>query len=99
MKELNESTSDRDSDAIFHELSRLLASHGQQHLLQYWNELNAAEQQRLASQIREVDFAAIARLSDRKSADDNWSKLASQAEPPQAFRLQDSSDLVPFSPI
>src|SRR6266699_1050014 len=99
MNTLNESTSDTEFQPAktYEELSRLLALHRQQHLLQFWNELSAAEQQRLASQVRAVYFAAITHVSVRKPADDDWSKLASQAKPPQAFRLNDSN--APFSAI
>lgn len=99
MSKLNEPMSDFgfDSAKTYEELSRLLAPHGQQHLLKFWNELNAVEQQRLALQIREVDFHAIKSLSCSKTAAADWSKLASQAEPPQAFRLHDSNP--PFSAL
>lgn len=44
------------------ELASLLAPFGQQHLLAFWDQLNAAEQQVLAEQIRDVDFALVQSL-------------------------------------
>ena len=82
----------------YEELSRLLAPHGQQHLVQFWDALNDDEQTQLASQIRAIDFAAITQLFRSMStgaAGDDWSELARRAEPPPAFRLDGRGN--PFS--
>lgn len=44
------------------ELASLLAPFGQEHLLAFWDQLNAGQQQVLAEQIRDVDFALVQRL-------------------------------------
>ncbi len=45
-----------------HELISLLEPFGQQHLLAFWDQLDAAQQQVLAEQIRDVDFALVQSL-------------------------------------
>lgn len=48
--------------ATKHELAALLAPYGQGHLLAFWDQLSATQQQELAEQIRDVDFALVQRL-------------------------------------
>ena len=44
------------------ELKNSIATAGQEHLLQYWNELDEASQQQLAGQLGDINFAELARL-------------------------------------
>ncbi len=73
-----------------------LESHGQQHLLAFWDELDQASRQSLADQIRRIDFALIDRLYRQRDGQDNVRELADRVGPPPAFRLDASKNR--FSP-
>lgn len=65
---------------------------GQEHLLACWDRLDAAQRQKLATQIAEIDLDLLARLRSRRSesvADDKaqFAALATRAESPPAIRL------------
>jgi len=62
---------------------------GQQHLLGFWDQLSPDSQQRLAEQIKAVDFAQIAELHAGDAQQPDWAGLARSAEPPPAMRLAD----------
>ena len=72
-------------------LEQKLAAAGQQHLLAFWDELAAEEQQRLAGQIEDVDFELLDRLFNRTDKEIDWGQLAARSKPPTAFRLDDDS--------
>jgi UDP-N-acetylglucosamine/UDP-N-acetylgalactosamine diphosphorylase len=65
---------------------------GQQHLVAFWNELSASEQQQLASQIEAVDFELIDSLYHGKVDQPDWVELSHRAEPPPAVRLGEASE-------
>jgi UDP-N-acetylglucosamine/UDP-N-acetylgalactosamine diphosphorylase len=82
-------------------LVQKLTPAGQQHLVQFWDELSRAEQQRLAEQIKALDFGLFARLkaqagvaaSEAEAAGDHrakWAAIAERALPPPAMRLDGS---------
>ncbi len=65
---------------------------GQEHLLAFWDRLDAAQRQKLATQIAQIDLDLLARLRVRRSesaADDKaqFAALAARAESPPAIRL------------
>ncbi|MCA9205380.1 MAG: hypothetical protein KDA59_20150, partial [Planctomycetales bacterium] len=66
-----------------------LEPHGQTHLLAFWNELNAAERERLTQQIEAIDFAELAGLVHGHDEAPDWPALAARATSPPAFRLSD----------
>ncbi len=68
-------------------LEQLLAPFGQQHLLAFWDELDDAQRQHLAADIRRVDFALLDQLVKGKQHADDWTALAARAETPPAIRL------------
>ncbi len=68
-------------------LEQHLAPFGQQHLLRFWDELSPPQREALSAQIREVDFAELARLLGGGETVMDWGALARRAEPPPAFRL------------
>lgn len=83
------------------QLLDLLRPHGQEHLLQFWDELQPAERKELAAQIQSVDLAHVGKLHEEATAKseataqakaptgDSIAELAAQAEPPPAVRLAD----------
>jgi UDP-N-acetylglucosamine/UDP-N-acetylgalactosamine diphosphorylase len=73
------------------ELSSKLSPHDQQHVLQFWDELSAAEQSRLAEQVRSIDFEQFAQIVDHHAGND-ITALARRAEGPPAIRLGSSEN-------
>ena len=70
------------------DLAASLAAAGQGHLLRFWTDLDAASRDRLAEQLRDLDFAAANRLYAEKvaggSSDDGLAAKAAAARPPAA---------------
>lgn len=73
------------------ELSRSLASHGQSHVLQFWDELDGGARSRLADQVRSLDLEQLAVVHASAAGDTDWGQVASRAQSPTAFRLQGAS--------
>jgi UDP-N-acetylglucosamine/UDP-N-acetylgalactosamine diphosphorylase len=80
-----------------------LAPIGQEHLLAFWDRLDAKEQKQLARQVLEIDPEVYRQIQvqQRSAAGTNasdkshWAELASRAESPPAMRLDGSG--VPFT--
>jgi UDP-N-acetylglucosamine/UDP-N-acetylgalactosamine diphosphorylase len=71
------------------ELAARLEPFGQEHLLQFWDQVGAAGQARLAGQIASIDLEQVAALFTRTAEEADWAALARRAEPPPAIRLAD----------
>ena len=69
------------------ELQERLAAFGQQHLLQFWDELDAPQQHALARQIEQLDLPLLGDLFSGEAAEEDWAALAERAESPPAIRL------------
>ncbi len=67
--------------------SALLSSYGQEHLLAFWDKLDAAERESLVGQIEAIDFGLIWRLYESRDCQGDIAAQAARAEPPPAFRL------------
>ena len=78
------------------ELLAHLASHGQEHLLDFWDELDDGQRVSLARQIGEIDFDLIDRLYPGKDDQSDIRELADRAAPPPAIRLNTAEN--PFTP-
>jgi UDP-N-acetylglucosamine/UDP-N-acetylgalactosamine diphosphorylase len=68
-----------------------LQPYGQEHLVQFWDQLDPLQQQRLAGQIAAVDLNQMKSLYEEEAATSDWEALARRAEPPVAMRLADRS--------
>jgi UDP-N-acetylglucosamine/UDP-N-acetylgalactosamine diphosphorylase len=68
-----------------------LAGYHQQHLVRFWDQLDAKQRERLAGEIESIDFALVDRLYRGAQAATDWHSLAARAQPPAAFRLADAS--------
>ena len=77
-------------DKLIAELNR----NNQSHLIASWDKLNTAEQNKLESQLRSIDFSQIQRLFEGHDDSPDWAALAARAEPPPSIRLNDSSSKV-----
>ena len=78
------------------QLLAILRPHGQEHLLSFWDRLDAAERESLVRQIEAIDFRLIRRLYEGRGRQRDAGKLAARAEPPPAFRLDAVGN--PFTP-
>lgn len=73
-------------------LESQLATHGQSHLLQFWDQLTEQEQTQLVSQIEQINFELVDQLLAEQACHDPWAELAERAEVPPAITLDDFSD-------
>ncbi|MAT70813.1 MAG: UDP-N-acetylglucosamine pyrophosphorylase [Planctomycetaceae bacterium] len=64
-----------------------LAPHGQEHLLAFWDELDAAGRSQLAAQIAAIDLPLIDSLYRGDVDQPDWAELSRRAAPPPAMRL------------
>lgn len=71
------------------ELESLLRPHNQLHVLQFWDELDAAGREQLAGQVRSIDFDLLDSLFRDEIDQPDWAELARQASPPPAVRLHE----------
>jgi UDP-N-acetylglucosamine/UDP-N-acetylgalactosamine diphosphorylase len=78
------------------ELLALLDPYNQQHLLAFWDQLDATQQAALSAQIRAIDFDLIRTLYQRRDARDDLRPLIDRAAPLPAFRLDATQNL--FTP-
>lgn len=69
-----------------------LSPFGQEHLVEFWEELADAQRQHLAAQIEKIDLELIDSLARGKVDQPDWVELARRAEPPPAVRLGEASD-------
>lgn len=73
--------------AMKHELLTLLKPFGQEHLLAFWEELDAASRERFAEQLRAVDFARIRDMYAERDRPAESVALADRAQDPPAYRF------------
>ncbi len=78
-------------------LLAILRHHGQEHLLDFWEQLDAGQQESLARQIRGIDFPLIQKLYAQRQYQGNIRDRALRAAQPAAFRLDISKNR--FSPV
>jgi UDP-N-acetylglucosamine/UDP-N-acetylgalactosamine diphosphorylase len=71
------------------ELRGRLQRFGQEHLLQFWDELSDTARATLAGQIAAIDFERTAMLFRQGAGDCDWAALARRAKPQAAMRLAD----------
>ena len=70
-------------------LQAKLESFEQQHLLQFWDELDEASQADLAQQIEAIDLEQVASLFRGEVDQPDWAELSHRATPPPAVRLEE----------
>jgi UDP-N-acetylglucosamine/UDP-N-acetylgalactosamine diphosphorylase len=64
-----------------------LRKFGQEHLVRFWDELDADGRAKLQSQLTAIDFERIARLFREGAGSCDWAALARRATPPPAMRV------------
>lgn len=70
-------------------IAERLEAAGQQHLVQFIDELNEAERRQLEEQISQIDLALIQSLGQQAEDRGQWADMARRCSPPSAVRLQD----------
>ena len=78
------------------ELLAILRQFRQEHLLAFWQHLDAGQRESLARQIRGIDFPLVQRLYAQRQDQGNFREMALRATQPAAFRLDASKNR--FSP-
>lgn len=76
------------------EIRSRLADFDQQHLIQFYDELDRDAQSRLDGQIASVDFGLVETLFQKFGKADTWAELAQRAEPPTALRLDNAANSI-----
>ena len=64
----------------------------QKHLLAHWDKLDNTQREKLAAQLRDVDFDLMAKLFAGEDKTIDWSDIAARAESPAAFRLASANN-------
>ncbi|MFN5710016.1 MAG: hypothetical protein ACK48X_18320, partial [Planctomycetota bacterium] len=68
-------------DSLSAALTRLLEPLGQAHLLRFWGELSTEQRQRLALQIRSIDWDTFTTLTAAEAGQQDWEQVAGQVSP------------------
>jgi UDP-N-acetylglucosamine/UDP-N-acetylgalactosamine diphosphorylase len=76
----------------YDELKTVLTRRGQEHVLAFWNQLDAAARERLGNQIAQLDLDLLEQLYQRRSDKSDFGALAARAGSPPAFRLNESEN-------
>lgn len=84
------------ADALKQELRSQLVPFGQDHVLNFWDELDTPARRRLAEQIRQLDLDDLDRLIGDERAGEDWAELARRAVGPPAIRLESSKNRFSF---
>lgn len=80
------------------ELAAILDAHQQTHLVRFWSELTADQQEQLVDQIRALDFELLSHLARHDPQRAAWAELAWSAQPPPAIRLDEQRDAARVQP-
>ena len=71
------------------QLDTHLRSHDQQHLVRFWERLDAERRESLAQQIMGIDLQQIRELNLGQDKNQDFTEIAARAASPAAFRLGD----------
>ena len=71
------------------DLQQRLEKYGQQHVLQFWDELDASQQTSLAESLSKIDFEQLDGLINKSFSESSWAELAAAAKVPPAKTLED----------
>lgn len=71
------------------EIKSLLETQGQTHVLKFWDDLSAPDQNSLVEQVKAIDFQQLNQLVSGDDHVTDWGALAEKAELPPAISAQD----------
>ena len=78
-------------DSLLQQLHETLAPFNQEHVLQFWEELNSEERQSIARQIQALDLAQLDELWKRRDFQSTQEDFTGRISSPPSYRLQDSN--------
>ena len=78
---------ERMTKPVSQDLWELLSEHGQQHLVDFWNQLNPTQQQQLESQLRAIDLPQVNSLYQQATKAESIAIDWSQVQQPPVKRL------------
>ncbi|WP_238381169.1 UTP--glucose-1-phosphate uridylyltransferase [Mariniblastus fucicola] len=78
-------------------LRQQLEQYEQQHVLQFWDQLDAEQQSSLAESLSNIDFAQLGELFAAASSESSWAELAAAAKVPPAKTLEDFANAASFA--
>ena len=82
------------NSSMTEQLRAHVRTYGQEHLLEFWDQLSVVAKNRLADQIRQVDFSELLQLYQGKTIARDFDELASRAKQPPAIRLRSEKNPV-----
>ncbi len=82
-------------DRLKEDLLGALSAHGQEHLLGIWDALDEREREAFAEELRQIDFALVARLHRQGAGKEAVRALADRAVSPPSLRLGDPHNRFP----
>jgi UDP-N-acetylglucosamine/UDP-N-acetylgalactosamine diphosphorylase len=74
----------------FETIFERLQAHRQEHVLSFWHELSASQQQQLASQIDDLDLTQLDALISGEEIEQDFASMARAAAPPPAVKADGS---------
>jgi len=78
--------------AIDPNLQEKLESHGQNHVLKFWDQLDHGQQVSLSESLSQIDFDQLNALFNRSFSGSSWAEIAAAANVPPAKTLADFAD-------
>jgi len=78
-------------------LQQTLARHGQEHVLKFWDHLDADQQTSLSDTLSKIDFDQLDKLFNKSFSESSWAELAAAAQVPPAKTLEDFADGASFA--
>ncbi|AQT68375.1 putative uridylyltransferase [Anaerohalosphaera lusitana] len=76
----------------YEQIKELLTQHGQQHLLAFYDELDEKQQQKLLSQLSELDFVQIDEWAEKYVKNDSPMEVPSEFEPAPSYPAEPEDD-------
>ena len=73
-------------------IAHRLAAAGQEHVLQFWDQLDSIEQQRLTQQVTMLDIPLLQTLVEPSGLHHDWSNIANRAKSPSAIRCDSTEN-------
>ena len=73
-------------------LKQKLESHGQLHVVDFWDQLDSQQQTSFSDSLSQIDFGQIDALFNKSFSESSWAELAAAATVPPAKTLADFAD-------
>ena len=77
------------NEVDFSALKQTLESNGQQHVLKFWDQLDASQKVEFAKSLSSIDFKQLDELFNAAFSESSWAELAAAAKVPPSITLED----------